>query len=548
MFVSFVITTDNSMDSDPSSPPSIGSRTSPSGTITEENEAQVYGSESRVNIDPALFSSPSMPNISLGRSHLMNAHNLGHVALFASMQHSSSTHSMVQAMPFVSPLDLTDPRHKQPTAPSLVLAQAQPPLSHIVARPPMTIYGHPITDSQVAHARLYKQGHRPLGRTQSAPLPLGHPMLTGHMPLNISPTHYENSEAERQAYEQQLLLKQRLRPSTFSRSGSNQTLKEEDSLEAIDLTDKREEPKTVIIENVHQSMTTDDSHTMTAANLLTEEKLLYLQRQRELLMHTTQMHMTAANSVPEVDDDMIRPLSRTHSSPLVHLGLAASGLPTVIKDDGSNGCHSPPVNLSVTKHFPIGETITRPTTGLAFDSLMLKHACICGNNSPHPEHSGRLQSIWARLVETGLANRCDRLRSRKATQEELQVVHSEAHSTLFGASQINKQKLEASGVAFVRLACGGVGVDLDTTWNEHHTAAAARMAVGCVVDLAFKAAREDVKNGFAVVRPPGHHAEPNAAMGFCFFNSVAIAARLMKQKLPEIKKILILDWVNEPYI
>jgi len=40
--------------------------------------------------------------------------------------------------------------------------------------------------------------------------------------------------------------------------------------------------------------------------------------------------------------------------------------------------------------------------------------------------------------------------------------------------------------SFVRLPCGGIGVDSDTTWNELHTAPAARMAVGCVVDLAFK--------------------------------------------------------------
>lgn len=63
---------------------------------------------------------------------------------------------------------------------------------------------------------------------------------------------------------------------------------------------------------------------------------------------------------------------------------------------------------------------------------MLKHACKCGNNAIHPEHSGRLQSVWARLIETGLAKRCDRLRPRKATIEELQTCHSEPHTLLFG--------------------------------------------------------------------------------------------------------------------
>lgn len=118
-----------------------------------------------------------------------------------------------------------------------------------------------------------------------------------------------------------------------------------------------------------------------------------------------------------------------------------------------------------------------------------------------------------------------------------------------GTNPLNRQKLDMSKLSqlpiksFVRLPCGGVGVDSDTTWNELNTAPAARMAVGCVVDLAFKAAMGDIKNGFAVVRPPGHHAETNQAMGFCFFNSVAIAARLLQQKL-DVRKILILDWVR----
>ena len=46
-------------------------------------------------------------------------------------------------------------------------------------------------------------------------------------------------------------------------------------------------------------------------------------------------------------------------------------------------------------------------SGLAYDTLMLKHNCTCGNNSNHPEHPGRIQSIWSRLQETGLANRCE---------------------------------------------------------------------------------------------------------------------------------------------
>lgn len=56
------------------------------------------------------------------------------------------------------------------------------------------------------------------------------------------------------------------------------------------------------------------------------------------------------------------------------------------------------------------------------------------------------------------------------------------------------------------------------------------------------AALGDIKNGFAIVRPPGHHAEANQAMGFCFFNSIAVACRLLQQR-QAIRRILIIDWV-----
>ena len=47
------------------------------------------------------------------------------------------------------------------------------------------------------------------------------------------------------------------------------------------------------------------------------------------------------------------------------------------------------------------------STGLVYDTMMLKHQCSCGDTSSHPEHPGRLQSIWARLQETGVANLCE---------------------------------------------------------------------------------------------------------------------------------------------
>lgn len=144
--------------------------------------------------------------------------------------------------------------------------------------------------------------------------------------------------------------------------------------------------------------------------------------------------------------------------------------------------------------------------------------------------------MWARLCETGLVARAERTRPRKATFEELQSVHSESHVSVFGG------RGGAGGVRqLVRLACGGLGVDSDTAWSDAHTPAAARAAAGAVLDLAVRTAKGELRNGFAVVRPPGHHAEPNQAMGFCFFNSVAIAARILHTR-HHLQRILIVDW------
>ncbi|XP_055250286.1 histone deacetylase 7 isoform X3 [Moschus berezovskii] len=228
-----------------------------------------------------------------------------------------------------------------------------------------------------------------------------------------------------------------------------------------------------------------------------------------------------------------RPLSRAQSSP-----AAPASLPT-------------PEPASQARILPSSETPARTlpfTTGLVYDSVMLKHQCSCGDNSRHPEHAGRIQSIWSRLLERGLRSQCESLRGRKASLEELQSVHSERHVLLYGTNPLSRLKLDNGKLAgllaqrmFVMLPCGGVGVDTDTIWNELHSSNAARWAAGSVTDLAFKVASRELKNGFAVVRPPGHHADHSTAMGFCFFNSVAIACRQLQQQ-GKASKILIVDW------
>jgi len=79
-------------------------------------------------------------------------------------------------------------------------------------------------------------------------------------------------------------------------------------------------------------------------------------------------------------------------------------------------------------------------------------------------------------------------------------------------------------------------------FNEN-TAECALYAAGSTVELCQQVARGELKNGFAAVRPPGHHCECDSPLGFCFFNSVAVAARAVQRSTDnDVKKVLIVDW------
>ncbi|XP_054286298.1 histone deacetylase 4-like isoform X3 [Macrosteles quadrilineatus] len=512
--------TSSNPDSGPNSPPV--SQMSPSAghntPIQEEGETQ-YGqlstSPGSMNDISGLYTSPSMPNISLGRppTSTPNENKLAPVseaevrAAFAARLGMPLTGQMLSGtLPFYPTLPVIEAEYGSAAYTHKQMASLEQSRVGVHSLYPSA----GITDTQVAHARLNKQGHRPLGRTQSAPLPLGHPMLTAGLVMDPAPSHHQITTHNllRQQIRQTVLTRAGSRAQSLSGSQLDEAPEGEDLTEVIDLTEKDKKA---------------DMEGESEICRQQRERESFLQQQRDLMMRHT-LQVSEGSAFTPRASHVVRPLSRALSSPLV--ALSPENVPS------SNPSQSSP---SVV------------TTGLAYDGLMLKHACVCGDNSLHLEHGGRLQSVWARLGETGLVARCDRVRSRKATLEELQLCHSEAHTLLFGTNPLNRQKLDMSKLSmlpiksFVRLPCGGVGVDSDTTWNELHTGPAARMAAGCVIELAFKTATGEMKNGMAVVRPPGHHAEASQPMGFCFFNSIAIATRLVQQRL-DVRRILIVDW------
>uniref|UniRef100_A0A8B9W8T6 Histone deacetylase n=1 Tax=Bos mutus grunniens TaxID=30521 RepID=A0A8B9W8T6_BOSMU len=377
--------------------------------------------------------------------------------------------------------------------------------------------------------------HRPLNRTQSAPLP-----QSTLAQLVIQQQHQQFLEKQKQ-YQQQIHMNKLLSKSIEQLKQPGSHLEEaEEELQGDQAMQEDRTPSSGHSTRRDSGACADDTLGQAGAVKVKEEPVdsdedaqiqemesgeqaAFMQQQSFLEpQHTRAVSVRQAQLAPVGMEGLEkeRLVSKTHSSP------AASTLP-----------------------HPAMDRPLRPgsATGIAYDPLMLKHQCICGNSTTHPEHAGRIQSIWSRLQETGLLNKCERIQGRKASLEEIQLVHSEHHSLLYGTNPLDGQKLDprtllgdSSQKFFSSLPCGGLGVDSDTIWNELHSSGAARMAVGCVIELASRVASGELKNGFAVVRPPGHHAEESTAMGFCFFNSVAITAKYLRDQL-NISKILIVD-------
>ena len=143
-------------------------------------------------------------------------------------------------------------------------------------------------------------------------------------------------------------------------------------------------------------------------------------------------------------------------------------------------------------------------TGIVFDERFRLHAA----PYDHPERPARLAAIESRLERDGLTARCRRIPAREATRAELLAVHTPGHLARISATAL--QSLTQ--------------LDEDT-YAVAESALAARLAAGALIDLTLAVASGELANGFALLRPPGHHAEADHAMGFCLFNNVAIAAR-----------------------
>ncbi|KAM5204018.1 histone deacetylase 9 isoform 11-T13 [Hipposideros larvatus] len=380
--------------------------------------------------------------------------------------------------------------------------------------------------------------HRPLNRTQSAPLP-----QSTLAQLVIQQQHQQFLEKQKQ-YQQQIHMNKLLSKSIEQLKQPGSHLEEaEEELQGDQAMQEDRAPSSGNSTRSDSSACVDDTRGQVGAVKVKEEPV---DSDEDAQIQEMESGEQAAymQQQPFLEPQHTRALSVCQAQ------RAVAGMDGLEKHHHVSRTHSCPAASIL--HHPVMDRPLQPgsATGIAYDPLMLKHQCICGSSTTHPEHAGRIQSIWSRLQETGLLNKCERIQGRKASLEEIQLVHSAHHSLLYGTNPLDGQKLDprtllgdTSQKFFSSLPCGGLGVDSDTIWNELHSSGAARMAVGCVIELASKVASGELKNGFAVVRPPGHHAEESTAMGFCFFNSVAITAKYLRDQL-NISKILIVDLVG----
>jgi acetoin utilization deacetylase AcuC-like enzyme len=157
--------------------------------------------------------------------------------------------------------------------------------------------------------------------------------------------------------------------------------------------------------------------------------------------------------------------------------------------------------------------------GIVRHEIYLKHE----TDEYHPENPNRLRRIYAMLDDMGDEG-ITYVPPRWATMEEIALNHESSYIASIMATQDKPSRR----------------LDPDTSTSPKSYEAAC-MAVGGVLELSDRLMASEVRSGFALVRPPGHHAERDRAMGFCIFNNVAVGARYLAAKYG-VKRILLIDW------
>ncbi|MBF0528031.1 MAG: histone deacetylase [Deltaproteobacteria bacterium] len=160
-------------------------------------------------------------------------------------------------------------------------------------------------------------------------------------------------------------------------------------------------------------------------------------------------------------------------------------------------------------------------TGLLYDERYMLHK----TGPDHPECPERLAAIYQGLQQGGLLNKLVRIPAHEADRQWIETVHSKNY------------------IKRLQEACqkGLTEFDLPDNQMSRETFEIALLAVGGILTAVDMVMTGELDNAFCAIRPPGHHAEADKALGFCYFNNVAIAARYIQAKY-KIQRIGIVDF------
>ena len=152
----------------------------------------------------------------------------------------------------------------------------------------------------------------------------------------------------------------------------------------------------------------------------------------------------------------------------------------------------------------------------------------------HPECPERLSAIEDRLLISGVDMALTRREAAPAALADIELAHGRMHvAALRGLTDVLREDMAAGGPAHTPL-------DPDTLINIHTWDAALRSA-GAAIEATDAVIEGELENAFCAIRPPGHHACRDKAMGFCFFNNVAIAAKHAVER-HGLKRVAIVDF------
>ncbi|XP_029473254.1 polyamine deacetylase HDAC10 [Rhinatrema bivittatum] len=169
-------------------------------------------------------------------------------------------------------------------------------------------------------------------------------------------------------------------------------------------------------------------------------------------------------------------------------------------------------------------------TALLYDKEMSNYKLLWDDPACAIDVPERLVSSYERLKHYGLLERCVRVPVREATVEEILLIHSKEYLEVVQSTQfMNEEELWKTSQNY------------DCAFFHPNSYRCARLAAGATLQLVDSVVCGRVRNGMALVRPPGHHSQRNVSNGFCVFNNVAIAAEYARRK-HGLQRVLIVDW------